>query len=183
MHLLDLLPDAKDYIQQTARVVLEGFKALTPGTWETPEDALEEIQSLFGEGRISRIAVEGDTVLGWVGALNEGYPLVTWELHPLVVHPDYQGKGVGRALVADIEDQARQRGAHTMYLGTDDETNLTSLSGVNLYDNLWQHIATIENRGNHPFTFYQKMGYTIVGVIPDANGLGKPDILMAKRLV
>jgi hypothetical protein len=26
------------------------------------------------------------------------------------------------------------------------------------------------------------MGYTIVGVIPDANGLGKPDILMAKRI-
>jgi len=26
------------------------------------------------------------------------------------------------------------------------------------------------------------MGYAIVGVIPDANGPGKPDIIMAKRM-
>ena len=25
-------------------------------------------------------------------------------------------------------------------------------------------------------------GYALVGVIPDANGLGKPDIMMAKRV-
>jgi len=29
---------------------------------------------------------------------------------------------------------------------------------------------------------YQKCGFVIVGVVPDANGLGKPDILMAKRI-
>jgi hypothetical protein len=37
-------------------------------------------------------------------------------------------------------------------------------------------------RGRHPNEFYQKLGYEIVGVIPDANGLGKHDILMAKSL-
>jgi hypothetical protein len=26
------------------------------------------------------------------------------------------------------------------------------------------------------------MGYTITGVVPDANGIGKPDILMSKRI-
>lgn len=34
----------------------------------------------------------------------------------------------------------------------------------------------------HPYEFYLKLGYTVVGVIPDANGPGKPDILMATRL-
>jgi aminoglycoside 6'-N-acetyltransferase I len=34
----------------------------------------------------------------------------------------------------------------------------------------------------HPYEFYQKMGFAIVGVMPDANGIGKPDIYMAKRL-
>jgi aminoglycoside 6'-N-acetyltransferase I len=36
--------------------------------------------------------------------------------------------------------------------------------------------------GNHPFLFYRKLGYTVTGVVPDANGPGKPDILMSKRL-
>jgi hypothetical protein len=26
------------------------------------------------------------------------------------------------------------------------------------------------------------MGYVITGVVPDANGIGKPDILMSKRV-
>ncbi|HQY94322.1 MAG: hypothetical protein WAU00_01310 [Caldilinea sp.] len=53
---------------------------------------------------------------------------------------------------------------------------------VDLYPNLWEHIANIGNRRGHPYTFYQKCGFAIVGVVPDANGLGKPDILMAKRV-
>ena len=35
----------------------------------------------------------------------------------------------------------------------------------------------------HPYEFYQKQGFVIIGVMPDANGLGKPDILMAKSVV
>ena len=44
------------------------------------------------------------------------------------------------------------------------------------------HLAQIRNLNNHPYEFYQKVGFTIVGVIPDANGFGKPDIMMAKRV-
>lgn len=42
------------------------------------------------------------------------------------------------------------------------------------------HIETLEP--TDPYEFYQKLGYAIIGVVPDANGLGKPDILMAKRV-
>ena len=62
------------------------------------------------------------------------------------------------------------------------EDGRTTLSNTDLYPNVWDHIARIENPGNHPFAFYLACGYAIVGVIPDANGPGKPDILMAKRL-
>ena len=35
--------------------------------------------------------------------------------------------------------------------------------------------------GAHPLGFWQRVGYTVVGVIPDAEGPGKPTILLAKR--
>jgi aminoglycoside 6'-N-acetyltransferase I len=58
----------------------------------------------------------------------------------------------------------------------------SNLSGVDLYPDVWPHIANIRNLHGHPFEFYQKCGFVIVGVVPDANGLGKSDILMAKRV-
>jgi aminoglycoside 6'-N-acetyltransferase I len=45
-----------------------------------------------------------------------------------------------------------------------------------------QHAKNIANLRDHSYEFYQKLGFVIVGVIPDANGFGKPDILMAKRV-
>ncbi len=35
----------------------------------------------------------------------------------------------------------------------------------------------------HPFKFNQRLGFTVVGVLPDANGPGQPDIYMAKRVL
>ena len=93
-----------------------------------------------------------------------------------------QGRGIGRALVADLEAQVRARGALTLWLGTDDEDDMTSLSGVDLYDDLPGQLAAIRNLKGHPFDFYRKCGFVVAGVVPDANGRGKPDILMAKRV-
>jgi aminoglycoside 6'-N-acetyltransferase I len=59
---------------------------------------------------------------------------------------------------------------------------MTTLAGVNLYPDVWEHVAQIKNLRGHPYEFYQKLGFVIVGVLPDANGPGKPDIYMAKPL-
>jgi aminoglycoside 6'-N-acetyltransferase I len=59
---------------------------------------------------------------------------------------------------------------------------MTTLAARDLYPNVLQKLINIKSLRGHPYEFYQKLGFVIVGMIPDANGLGKPDILMAKRL-
>jgi aminoglycoside 6'-N-acetyltransferase I len=181
MRIITLNPNDKQAIQQTAILLVEGFKEIA--AWPSLESALEEVQESFCEGRISRIAIDEDgAVLGWIGGIR-AYNGNVWELHPLVVRPDHQRKGIGRALVADFEIQVRARGGVTIQLGTDDHLNMTSLGGKNLYPNVLEHLANIRNLRDHPYEFYQKVGFSIVGVIPDANGPGKPDILMAKSVL
>ncbi len=34
----------------------------------------------------------------------------------------------------------------------------------------------------HAYQFWQRVGFTVVGVIPDAEGLGVPSIHLAKKL-
>ncbi len=183
MIVTDLPPANQEWIHQTARLLVEGFKTHWPKAWPDLESGLEEVQESFGEDRISRVALDDDgMVLGWIGAIPE-YDGHAWQLHPLVVHPLHQGLGNGRLLVQDLEEQIRQRGGTTIYLGTDDEDEMTSLANVDLYPDVFQHIARIKNLKHHPYQFYQKLGFVIVGVIPDANGPGKPDILMAKRVL
>jgi aminoglycoside 6'-N-acetyltransferase I len=120
-------------------------------------------------------------MLGWIGGL-EQYNGNVWELHPLAVRQDKQRQGIGSALVRDFEEQAAKQGVVTVTLGTDDTNGKTTLSGKNLYPDVWIHIKEIQNLRDHPYEFYQKLGYVITGVIPDANGSGKPDILMSKRI-
>ncbi|XPM56210.2 MAG: GNAT family N-acetyltransferase [Leptolyngbya sp. IPPAS B-1204] len=185
LHIRDLCPDDSTAIQQVAALLVDAFGQLESG-WQTLADAIAEVEESFGADRISRVAVHtsaqaAQQVVGWIGAI-EQYRGHTWELHPLVVHAAWRGHGIGHALVKDLETQVRQRGGRTLYLGTDDEEHRTSLAGVDLYPNLYRQMATIQNLGHHPYEFYQKLGFVIVGVIPDANGWGKPDILMAKRL-
>lgn len=182
MQIIDLPAQNQGLIHQAASLLVEGFKAHWPHAWPDTDAALAEVQTCLGPGRINRAAVDEDgNLLGWIGASRE-YRGHAWELHPLVVHPDRQGQGIGRTLVADLEARVRERGGITLYLGSDDEDSMTSLSNVDLYPDVAGHIARVRNLRRHPYEFYQKLGYVIVGVIPDANGPGKPDIIMAKRV-
>ena len=182
VQIVDFPADDKRIIQQAARLLIEGFKDHWPAAWPDMDRALQEVHDSLGSGGINRIALdEHGTLLGWVGAISQ-YDGHAWELHPLVVHVSHQRKGIGRALVADLETQVRKRGGITIYLGTDDEDNMTTLGGTDLYPDVIGHLSHIRNLRGHPYEFYQKLGYAIVGVIPDANGLGKPDIIMAKRI-
>lgn len=165
----------KHYIEQAANLLAACF----PHAYG--DCAFEEMNDILDEERIAVMAVEEDRLIGFIGAIPQ-YGVSGWELHPLVVDNAYRSKGIGSQLVYALEDEVAAHGGVVIYLGTDDEFGETSLSGVDLFDNLYDKIRNIKNLRNHPYEFYQKIGYTIVGVLPDANGLGKPDIWMAKRL-
>jgi aminoglycoside 6'-N-acetyltransferase I len=167
---------------QMAQLLVDAFREHWADAWETFEDGMEEVEEMLTSERICLIAVDGDQLLGLIGGIPQ-YDGNVWELHPLAVVPGLQGKGIGRALVIEFEKQVRQRGGLTITLGSDDQDDMTSLAQVDLYEDLWDKVKNIQNFKGHPFEFYQKMGYVITGVVPDANGLGKPDIMLSKRVV
>jgi len=176
-----LLPADTRRIEQAARVLVAAFAEGWPSAWPDLESARAEVAEVLAPDCLCRAAFIGDDLAGWVGGIPD-YDGRVWELHPLAVDPAWQGRGIGRALVEDLCGQAAQRGALTVLLGTDDETGMTTLTGADLYADPWQHIRAIRNLRRHPYEFYQKLGFTIVGVVPDANGPGRPDILMARRV-
>jgi aminoglycoside 6'-N-acetyltransferase I len=182
MKIIDFPHGDERAVAQAAELLVEAFREHWPNAWPDLAAAMREVGELSAPGRVGRAALdEAGQVLGWVGAIS-AYDGNAWELHPLVVRPGRQRQGIGRALVTDLEGQVRKRGGLTVFLGTDDEDGMTSLANTDLYPGVLEHLSRIRNLAGHPYEFYLKQGYAVVGVIPDANGPGKPDILMAKRL-
>jgi len=182
MRIITFSPDNEPLIHQAAQLLVDAFRVHWPEAWPTFEDGLKEIHEMLEVERICRIAIDDDgNLLGIIGGIPQ-YDGHVWELHPLAVQPSMQEKGIGKALVDDFEGQVRLKGGLTIMLGSDDEDNMTSLSNVDLYENLWDKVKNIRNLKNHPYEFYQKMGYVITGIVPDANGRDKPDIIMSKRV-
>lgn len=176
MTILSFPKDDKNFIAQAEDLLEECFPHAYGG-----DLARQQMALCLEEDRVALMAAEGDRLIGFVGAIPQ-YGVTAWELHPLAVTADWRKKGVGRALVAKLEEECAARGCLTLYLGTDDEFFQTSLSQGDLFEDTFQKIEHIQNLRSHPYEFYQKQGFRIVGVLPDANGPGKPDIFMAKRV-
>ncbi len=183
MKIITLTKENDRLVQQAAQLLVDAFREHWAEAWPSLENGLQEVREMLEADRICRMAIDNDgNLLGIIGGISQ-YDGHIWELHPLAVQPNIQGKGIGKTLVEDFEEQVRQRGGLTITLGSDDEDNMTSLSNVDLFEDLWGKVRNIRNLKQHPFEFYQKMGYVITGVVSDANGVGKPDIIMSKRVV
>lgn len=169
--------------EQCAELLFEGFAEHWPNGWSTIEEARDEVESfLIDPDRKAFAIVNSGMVIGWIGRVSM-YDGNVWELHPMVVRQEFRGKGMGRLLVEVLEAAAREAGVLTLWLGTDDEDAMTSLANTDLFDDTFSKLQSIQNLKQHPYSFYQKVGFKIMGVVPDANGKGKPDILMAKSLI
>ena len=179
MKLIDLATAAPETREQAARLLHESFDH--PNGWPTLSSARGELEDIMREGFAIALLEDG-MLSGWIGGLPE-YQGKVWELHPLVVQPARRRQGLGRALVAAFEQEAAARGALTVTLGTDDDSGITSLADADLYADIPRHIAGLRDLGrSHPFLFYQKLGYVVTGLMPDANGPGRPDIYMSKAV-
>ena len=173
--------------RERAAAVLVAALAHAPAAWKSLDDAREEVATFLTDpDRTAWAALDDDAaLLGWIGAIRvyEGH---VWELHPLVVAPGHQRRGVGTALVRALEEAARAAGVVTVTLGTDDDFGGTTIFGVDVYDDLPGHIARLAPVDGapapHPIAFYRRMGYAVVGLLPDANGVGRHDIMMARSL-
>ncbi|HEY7334602.1 MAG TPA: GNAT family N-acetyltransferase [Bryobacteraceae bacterium] len=177
MDIVDLASEPESVRDQAATLLTEHFDE--PRGWPSLSSAGQEVDQVMREG-FARATLGNGRVLGWIGGLPE-YNGRVWELHPLVVRREYRRRGIGRGLVAAFEAEAAARGALTVTLGTDDDSGMTSLAGVNLYEDLPRKLANLRDLGrNHPFLFYRKLGFVVTGVMPDANGRGRPDIYMSK---
>ncbi len=182
MRIAALVTIAPVALHQAAELLVAGFAEHWPDAWPNLDAARLTVRESLLPDRIARVAIgDNGDVLGWAAA-EPLYNGNVWELTVLVVQPSLQRQGIGRALIEDMEERVRERGGLTIWLGSDDEDDMTSLAGVDLYPDPLAHLAAIRNYKGHPYEFYRKVGFSIAGVLPDANGSGKPDIFLAKSV-
>lgn len=79
-------------------------------------------------------------------------------IHLLAVLPDWQGRGLGRAAIATVEREARERGDRNLWIAASDF-----------------------NAG--ALRLYQRLGFSVVATLDDLVRDGRAEILMRKRLI
>jgi aminoglycoside 6'-N-acetyltransferase I len=168
--------------KQAAEILYTTFTEINGNLWlKNEKDAFDEVKECIKEPNICvGIKLENE-LIGWCG-LRQMYEK-TWELHPIVIKKEFHGKKYGKKLLGEIEKIACENGIIGIAAGSDDETNSTSLSEKEINgENIFEEIKNIKNYKNHPFEFYKKCGYIIIGIIPNANGQNKPDIWLWKDI-
>jgi aminoglycoside 6'-N-acetyltransferase I len=193
MNLFDVKPDVSWKIVdldlcsaeqriQAAEILVRAFAESAPGECPDLESGLLEVNEVRKEAALARVALDGrGDVVGWIGALSR-YRGLVWEIHPLAVHPNLQRCGIGASLVRDLEAHAQLQGVATLLAGVDDHLGSTSFSREDLFRELPAALERAEAETPYPLEFYRKLGFAVVGVVPDANGPGRPDVWLAKRV-
>jgi aminoglycoside 6'-N-acetyltransferase I len=181
LRIIDLVESDTTHIDEVADFVYRCFQKYAP-TWVPDITACrEEIKKSFDADRRSRLLLDDrDQPIGWIGAITDAN---LWEIHPIAVSPSAQRNGYGKLLVEDVVTLAREAGAVSVWAGTSDETNSTSFSKLDLYNDPSVAFQNIAAPSDHPVRFWLTTGFSLVGVMPDEEGLGKPGIHFARRIV
>ena len=167
-------------VSHVANLLYAGFSNHSPA-WPTYAAAHAEVCAQNDPSYCNLIARTPTEIIGWIGA-HPQYNGHAWELHPLVVAPTYQRRGIGRALLNALIPILQSRQVSTLFAWSDDETHSTSMGGVTLYPDPLTHLVSFMPTTHHAGGFYLCNGFVLSGVIPDANGAGKPDLLFVRTL-
>ena len=97
----------------------------TSATFTTAEKDPAALAAAIAEGAPLHVAEGDGGLLGFVTAFQfrggPGYAH-TFE-HSIHLRPEAQGRGIGRALMAAVEDDLRSRGAHCLFAGVAGENH------------------------------------------------------------
>ncbi len=182
MKIITLTKGDNSFVQQAAQFLVDAFRQHWADTWPSLEYGLAEVHEMLEAERICRAAMDDEKKLpGIIGGIPQ-YGGLMWELHPLAVLPEMQGRGIGKNLVEDFEEQVRARGGLAITLGPDDQDNLTSLANIDLYETCGSGLGVFATTKDIPISSVN-MGYVITGVVPDENRVGKSAIITSKRVV
>jgi L-amino acid N-acyltransferase len=108
-----------------------------------PEVLVRMAADRRADGREFFVAEVAGVVLGFAtyGQFRGGNGYVTSMEHTIILAPAAQGRGVGRALMAAVEDHARSGGAHTM-------------------------VAVVSGENPEGIAFHKALGYVDHGTLP-----------------
>ena len=172
-------PDTRT-VEQLAQITFDAFRESSPQWLPTMETARRQVLAVVETNQIGKVLVDQDrTPMGWIGLIPGAR---VWEIHPIAIAVEHQYKGYGQLLVEDAAAMATNAGALTLFASTSDEVGTTNLFGQNLYDNPALALANLQATGRTPYKFWESAGFTVVGVLPDAEGKGKPSIHLAREL-
>ncbi|MCR3905700.1 MAG: GNAT family N-acetyltransferase [Tenericutes bacterium] len=178
MEFHDLRDLSKKQLYQCALLLHQEI----PTGWKNIEEAQNEItEQLESDGYFYALIDQGQ-LFGWGGILPH-YSGHVYEIHPMVIDKKHQNKGFGGLLIKHLEDKAKFLGGLTIYAASDDEFDdrKSSLRDTDGYDNIYDKMKHFDPKG-HPARFYIKYGYQLIGIMPDANGRGKHDLILSKKL-
>lgn len=177
--IVELDTQDRDVVEQLANIMFEAFKENAPDWVPTIDRARNQVLQAGGRGRLGRVLKLEGRAVGWIGLIKGKY---VWEIHPIAVAIRHQYQGFGHMLVEDAARIAKDGGALTLFAGTSDEVGTTNLFGADIYANPAESIRNLEATGRNPFKFWEAAGFTVVGLMPDEEGIGKPGIHLARRL-
>lgn len=103
---------------------LSALKLVVDGTGLFPSEMLDDMLAGYLAGESNELWVTADADESMSGAIAVAYAapermaLGTWNMYLIAVHPDYQSRGLGAALVHHIEDMLVARGQRVLIAET-----------------------------------------------------------------